>query len=167
MTARMTPVLRDACPADVPVLAQIWYDGWQDGHAGLVPEKLARNRTLESFAGRLMDGLPQVRVVELETGVAGFHMILDDELNQFFLAAAARGRGVADRMMADVEERLRTAGWGTAWLACAIGNDRAARFYEKQGWNRVGVMTSRLKTPEGEVPLDVWRYERVIPAGPV
>jgi hypothetical protein len=24
----------------------------------------------------------------------------------------------------------------TTYLACAIGNDRAARFYEKRGWQR-------------------------------
>jgi len=36
-----------------------------------------------------------------------------------------------------------------AWLACAIGNERAARFYEKCGWHRTGVVTSRLDAPSG------------------
>jgi hypothetical protein len=40
-----------------------------------------------------------------------------------------------------------------------VGNERAARFYEKRGWSR-GTLTSQLDTPEGVFPLDVWRYEK-------
>jgi len=47
-----------------------------------------------------------------------------------------------------------------AWLACAIGNDRAARFYEKHGWHRAGVMVNQLETRNGIFPLDVWRHEK-------
>jgi RimJ/RimL family protein N-acetyltransferase len=46
------------------------------------------------------------------------------------------------------------------WLACAIGNERAARFYEKSGWRRTGTMVSQLETPNGIFPLEVWRYEK-------
>jgi hypothetical protein len=28
----------------------------------------------------------------------------------------------------------------TVWLACAIGNDRAARFSEKSGWRRAVIV---------------------------
>jgi RimJ/RimL family protein N-acetyltransferase len=62
--------------------------------------------------------------------------------------------------MEDAEARLTAAGVQTAWLACAIGNLRAARFYEKCGWTRVGTIVSRLETPEGIFPLEVWRYEK-------
>jgi RimJ/RimL family protein N-acetyltransferase len=48
----------------------------------------------------------------------------------------------------------------TAWLACAIGNDRAARFYEKHGWHHAGIMVNRLETIRGEYLLEVWRYEK-------
>jgi hypothetical protein len=47
-----------------------------------------------------------------------------------------------------------------AWLACAIGNERAARFYEKRGWHRAGTMINHLVTAEGEFHLEVWRYEK-------
>lgn len=164
MTGQANLVMRNAVETDIPILAGIWNDGWQDGHAGLVPEKLARNRTLASFVRRLGKSLPQVRTAELDGNIVGFHLILDDELNQFFLAAEARGGGVADIMMADVEDRFRAMGYTSVWLACAIGNDRAARFYEKQGWVRARVVTSRLTTQEGDVDLDVWRYERAVPA---
>ena len=51
-------------------------------------------------------------------------------------------------------------GVGTAWLACASGNERAARFYEQRGGHRAGTMVNRLDTSDGEFPLDVWRYEK-------
>jgi hypothetical protein len=47
-----------------------------------------------------------------------------------------------------------------AWLACAIGNARAARFYEKSGWAMARVETVPTETSEGLFPLEVWRYEK-------
>ena len=51
-------------------------------------------------------------------------------------------------------------GYDTAWLACAIGNDRAARFYEKSGWHIARTFVSELPVPDGIFPLEVWRYEK-------
>ena len=62
--------------------------------------------------------------------------------------------------MADAEARLIRSGVETAWLACAIGNERAARFYEKSGWRRVGTMINDCETATGTFPLNVWRYEK-------
>ena len=64
--------------------------------------------------------------------------------------------------MADAEARLAAAGVVTAWLACAIGNDRAARFYEKSGWRRVGVVVEPAETSAGPYPMEVWRYEKLV-----
>jgi RimJ/RimL family protein N-acetyltransferase len=63
-------------------------------------------------------------------------------------------------LIADAEARLSKAGIVTAWLACAIGNDRAAKFYEKSGWRRVGTMMNDAETSIGSFPLEVWRYEK-------
>jgi hypothetical protein len=62
--------------------------------------------------------------------------------------------------MADAEACLRESGVRTAWLACAIGNDRAARHYEKCGWLRTRTMTDEVEVPGGTFALDVWRYEK-------
>ena len=82
------------------------------------------------------------------------------ELYQLFVPAPARGSGAAALLIADAEARLSEDGVEIARLACAIGNERAARFYEKRGWRRAGTMVNRLETPNGEFPLRVWRYER-------
>jgi GNAT superfamily N-acetyltransferase len=92
----------------------------------------------------------------------GFYYIKDDELYQFYLAAEARGTGAAAALMADAEARLLELGITTPWLACAMGNARAARFYEKAGWTRARVESVPTETSAGWFPLDVWRYEKVL-----
>jgi GNAT superfamily N-acetyltransferase len=156
----MTMDVRPALANEIPALARLWYDGWQDAHAGLMPPELIRLRTEESFAERLAAALPHIRVVGPEGAPIGFAIVKDDELYQLFVAAEARGKGVAATLIEDAETRLAASGVETAWLACAIGNERAARFYEKRGWQRVGTFSNEVETSEGPFTLDVWRYEK-------
>lgn len=154
--------IRNAERSEIDLLAQLWYDGWQDAHAAILPAELKRIRTLESFKERLEKLLSHTRVVGEINEPLGFCITKEDELYQLFVSAQARGTGVAAQLVADSEKRLAENGVKTAWLACAIGNDRAARFYEKSGWRRVGTIVSQLETPEGIFPLEVWRYEKVL-----
>lgn len=146
--------------AEVGVLARLWYHGWQDAHARIVPAELARRRTLPRFEERLRAALADVRAVGPVGAPLGFHLCKGDELYQLYVSAQARGTGVAAALIADAEARLRARGIETAWLGCAIGNDRAARFYEKSGWHRAATVVEELETPEGPFPLALWRYEK-------
>ena len=152
--------IRDAKLAEIGQLAKIWFDGWQDAHARIVPAELARVRTLQSFEERLRVASTGVRVVGAEGTPVGFYFLKGAELYQFYVSANARGSGVAAVLMADAEARLSESGVHIAWLACAIGNDRAARFYEKCGWLRTGTVTDDVKVPDGTFALEVWRYEK-------
>jgi GNAT superfamily N-acetyltransferase len=152
--------VRPVDPSEVGVLARLWYDGWQDAHAAIVPAELARRRTLPRFEERLRAALPSVRTVGPVGAPLGFAMLKGDELYQLYVSARARGTGVAAVLMADAEARLAASGVKTAWLGCAIGNDRAARFYEKSGWHRARTEVEQLETPEGPFPLELWRYEK-------
>ena len=105
-----------------------------------------------------------LRVIGPVGSPVGFHLLKADELYQFYVAAAARGQGVAQELIADAETCLAAQGHAIAWLACAIGNGRAARFYEKCGWRRSGNFVSRLETADGPFDLEVWRYERRVGA---
>lgn len=152
--------IRTAEIAEINELARIWHDGWQDAHARILPPELARRRTLESFRSRLLEALSRVRVACVDDRPVGFYIAKSDELYQLFVLPEARGSGIAEALLNDAEERLGALGVETAWLACAIGNERAARFYQKHGWHRVGNMVSQLPTPDGIFPLEVWRYEK-------
>jgi GNAT superfamily N-acetyltransferase len=152
--------VRDADEFELDHLARLWYDGWQDAHAHILPAALARLRTLDSFRERLHAALPRTRVAGPHGAPDGFSIVKDDELYQLYVAAASRGKGVAVGLIDDAEARLAAAGVTTAWLACAIGNDRAARFYEKRGWLRTGMVVNDVETSEGPFALQVWRYEK-------
>ena len=152
--------VRAAEERDIDYLAKLWFNGWQDAHSKIVPAELARLRTLQSLKDRLRAALPSVRVVGPAGAPLGFCMVKGDELYQLYVSAQARGSGLAAALMADADAQFLANGVKTAWLACAIGNDRAARFYEKCGWRRIGTMVSQLETAKGIFPLEVWRYEK-------
>jgi GNAT superfamily N-acetyltransferase len=154
-------MIRPAEASDIQRLAGIWYDGWQDAHATILPEELRRVRTLESFEARMRQGLGDTRVAGPIGAPLGFCMMKGDELNQLYVAAEARGTGAAQALIADAEERLAATGVTLIWLACAIGNDRAARFYTKSGWHNSGVRKIELPMPDGSIfALDIWRFEK-------
>jgi GNAT superfamily N-acetyltransferase len=152
--------VRAAAECEIDHLARVWYDGWQDAHAQIVPAELKRLRTLESFRQRLHAALPKIRVAGPVGAPVGFFILKGDELDQLYVSAPSRGSGVAAVLIADAEVRLSEDGVAIGWLACARGNERAARFYEKQGWHRVGTNLMQVETPNGAIPLEVWRYEK-------
>jgi GNAT superfamily N-acetyltransferase len=152
--------VRAAEPAEIDRLAQLWYEGWHEAHAQIVPAELTRLRTLVSFRDRLQAAFPDIRVVGPSGDPVGLCIVKGDELYQLFVSARSRGSGVAAALLADAEARLSERGVAMAWLACAIGNERAARFYEKCGWHRAGTMVNRLDTSNGTFLLEVWRYEK-------
>jgi GNAT superfamily N-acetyltransferase len=152
--------VRPAAESEIDQLATIWLDGWREAHLEIVPAELAQLRTWASFRKRLSNALPDIRVSGPPGAPSGFCIIKGDELYQLFVSAPTRGTGMAAALVADAESRLAARGVTTAWLACAIGNERAARFYEKCGWYRAGIVVNEAETDTGTFALDVWRYEK-------
>lgn len=158
--------IRPAETADIDALTAIWFDGWHEAHVAIVPAALAQLRTRENFRDRLLSGLDSVRVIGPPGTPLGFVMLRGDEVYQFYVAAVARGTAVAAALMADAEAQLLARDVRIACLACAVGNTRAARFYEKCGWRRSGTMIVPSDTSKGSFPLEVWRYEKKLGGGP-
>jgi ribosomal protein S18 acetylase RimI-like enzyme len=145
---------------DLVALTRIWCEGWHDAHDAIVPAALIAVRTPENFFDRLRHELRAVRViVEADTPI-GFVMLRGDEVYQFYVARSARGTGAALALMRDMEDQMAAKDIRSAWLACAVGNTRAARFYEKCGWNRAATVVMESETSEGLFPIQVWRYEK-------
>src|SRR5262245_58094308 len=83
--------VRFAKEAEINQLAKIWYDGWQDAHATILPVQPARVRTFESFRERLQEALPNVCVVGELGRPIGFCIVKGNELYQLYVSAPARG----------------------------------------------------------------------------
>jgi ribosomal protein S18 acetylase RimI-like enzyme len=110
----------------------------------------------------LASAIDAVRVIGPEGEPSGLCICHGAELEQLFVSASARRSGVASALLVDAEFRMFARGIHTAWLACAIGNERAAECYVKRGWRRKGIMTSRLELEDGVLSLDVWRFEKTL-----
>lgn len=164
-TTSTAAVLRKAEPADFDRVATLWHDGVHAAHAGILPEALMATRTLASLRERLAALLDATVVAGPLGAPIGFCAIRRDELYQLYVDPVAHGTGVAAQLLTDAEVRLRESGVSTAWLSCAIGNDRAARFYEKSGWTRVSTIPYEADTSEGTFPLLTWRFEKRLRAG--
>lgn len=127
--------IRPAVPADMAAVADLWHEGWHDGHAGHVPEGLTAARTLAAFHERTPLRVADTAVAVSEDGsIVGFVMVVGDEVEQVFVARTARGTALSAALLTEAERRVAAGGHITAWLAVVVGNARARRFYEKQGW---------------------------------
>ncbi len=99
--------LRPATPDDAETVADIWYRGWQDGHLGNVPDELVAIRTEETFHTRASDRVGDTTVATVDGAVAGFVMVVDDEVEQVYVDTAHRGSGVATTLLAEAERRVK------------------------------------------------------------
>ncbi|UYV36691.1 GNAT family N-acetyltransferase [Rhodobacteraceae bacterium D3-12] len=158
----MTLSFRPLTDADLPAAAALWHEGWIAGHADFAPPDLIRLRTLESFHDRLSRHMAQTFIAADADRLLGFVMLHDNEIDQFYVAQSARGTGTASALMGEAEARLRAAGHTAVWLACSVGNDRAARFYEKSGWRRGATKDMTFETTAGPFPITIWRYEKTL-----
>ena len=152
--------LRPASPDDAQEVARIWYDGWQDGHLGHVPDELLAARTPESFGERASGRVTDTVVALVGTAVAGFVMVDGDEVEQVYVSRNNRGTGVASILLAEAERLVAQQGHRRAWLAVATGNDRARRFYARSGWADEGPFDYPAAGPAGPIPVPCHRYAK-------
>ena len=85
--------------------------------------------------------------------VAGFVVVVDDEVEQVYVDRDWRGQGVAERLLRQAEEVIGRGGRRTAWLAVVAGNTRARRFYARMGWRDRGPFTYQAETATGTYPV--------------
>ncbi|MDF0602414.1 GNAT family N-acetyltransferase [Psychromarinibacter sp. C21-152] len=136
-------------------VAEIWHEGWHDAHDGLVPDALSRLRTPDAFRKAVPKLTRPVRVGLTEGGIGGFVAWQDDGIDYLFLARAVRGTGLAQALMARAEAEIAAAGHTVARIDHVEGNARAARFYAREGWRRIGHEDERW--PETGDSIGGWR----------
>jgi GNAT superfamily N-acetyltransferase len=154
-----TWMLRAATPSDVDAIAQVWHTGWGDGHRGNVPRALYEHRGVGDFRERVAPRLLTTTVATVASAVVGFVVVVDDEIEQLYVAQGARGTGVAAGLLEHGEWSI--AGRHTlAWLAVVAGNARARRFYERRGWRDAGPIDYLAETASGPLVVPSRRYEK-------
>ncbi|WP_410664275.1 GNAT family N-acetyltransferase [Amycolatopsis sp. lyj-84] len=158
----MPLTLRPATAADADAVARIWYHGWQDGHLGNVPDELVRVRTRDSFWERAADRVGDTAVALVNGEVAGFVMVVGDEVEQVYVSSDHRGSGVAGGLLAEAERLVGDGGHSRAWLAVAPGNARARRFYERCGWVDKGEFDNQAPGPDGPISVPCRRYVKAL-----
>ena len=152
--------LRRARPEDADDIAEIWSRGWRDGHLGLVPEQLTAARTEESFHLRAAERVGDTTAALVDGAIAGFIMVVGDEVEQIYVSPAHFGKGVAGALMTEAESQVAAGGHDIAWLAVAIGNTRARAFYEKTGWVNVADLPYQVEALGEKYISPCRRYEK-------
>lgn len=163
-------LIRDARGGDEPAVADVHVRAWKTAYAGLIPQDY-----LDSLTPA--DRIPGYRFGAEGPAVPRTILALDGSLLGFATFGASRDADAAsagelyalyvdpDRwrtgagraLLAATRAGLLAAGHAEAILWVLRGNDRAARFYEADGWHRDGA--ERWEEPWG-VRSRVHRYRR-------
>ena len=154
--------LRTASPEDADDVAAIWHLGWQDGHLGFIPQELVEARTEDSFWTRASERVDDTTVATVDGAVAGFVMVVEDEVEQVYVSALHRGTGVAAVLMDEAERQVRANGHSRAWLAVVAGNARARAFYERTGWHDEGPFDYAAAAEDGPIVVPCHRYTKLL-----
>lgn len=153
-------ILRTATKEDATTIAEIWRLGWRDGHLGLVPRELAEARTEESFRVRAAERASEMTVAVVDGVIAGFVLVVGDEVEQVYVSASHRGTGVADALLSEAERQVRANGHSNGWLAVVAGNARARAFYERAGWRDEGQFEYAAAAESGPIGVPCHRYTK-------
>ena len=165
-------LLRPARAQDALAVAGVHVRAWQAGYRGLLPdayldglraEDRARRYTFDATA----PDRPQTIVVEVDDAIVGFATTAPaqdvpgaGELAALHVDPTAWRRGIGAALIAAARARLFDLGFGSAVLWLLVGNSRAARFYEADGWLVAGA--PRTAEVWGAQVVEV-RYQRALP----
>jgi GNAT superfamily N-acetyltransferase len=174
----MAVELREARRGDELAVAEVHVRSWQEAYRGLMPDKYLdeldpRDRaTRYTFEAAGPEAPTTVLAVadgeDGEGPILGFMTIcpsrdadapgLGEVVSLYVDPDRYRG-GVGRLLMADARRRMREAGFTEALLWVLAGNDRATRFYEREGWLPDG--STRVEHPYGVVS-NVKRLRRAL-----
>jgi GNAT superfamily N-acetyltransferase len=158
LMATETPAItvRTAAKADLPVMAAAKRDAGTAAWPHIFPpDVLSQLGFPERWTMAVVDPPQRTHALVAELGgkVVGFAIVrpsADDdaspesgELDGFYTAPAAWGRGSGIALLAAALETLREDGFTTATLWTATDNHRPRRIYERAGWRLDGASRNR------------------------
>jgi GNAT superfamily N-acetyltransferase len=114
---------------------------------------------LLDFQARVPERAQDTTVATIGTRVVGFVTVHDDEVEQMYVAAEARGGDTATLLLQQAENVIAER-FDLAWLAVVAGNARARRFYARNGWNDAGEFDYDAWVEGGRFIVPCHRYEK-------
>lgn len=118
-------------------VALVHVRAWQDAYRGLMPDAYLDSLRAEDRAARYTFGRaegPQTVVAVRDGSVVGFATVVDHELAALNVDPSAWRSGVGSALVVEARARIAAAGATDANLWMLVGNTRAQRFYEHDGW---------------------------------
>ncbi|WP_433269757.1 N-acetyltransferase family protein [Actinosynnema sp. CS-041913] len=133
--------IRPPVEADSPAIVDVHVKARRSYYEGHLPEsELAEWEATARATGYRFDRPGRVWLcAELDGVVAGFALVVGDELLQVQVDPAHWGRGVGGALHDACVAAWRAAGVTTAYLDVFEPNERARRFYAGRGWREVEV----------------------------
>ena len=172
----MTIKLREARRGDEPAVADVHVRAWQEAYRGLIPDEFLDELDPDdraatyTFEADHPDATTTVVAVqegedcgEVIIGFVAFGSSRDvdapdhGEVAALYVDPDRYEGGVGRMLMREARRRLWEAGFTDALLWVLDGNERAARFYEREGWAPDGA--TRVEEPYGVVS-NVSRFRR-------
>jgi ribosomal protein S18 acetylase RimI-like enzyme len=167
------PTVRRATEQDLDRVAEIRTRSWQAAYHGIVDDETLAGLSVAEEAGRWRGFWPEfprngstLLVVEAGGVIAGYalvrHPAHEDEalgedvgeLIAIYLDPPAWGRGVVQALFDAAMVELRSGGCQAAVLWTFAANDRARRFYERNGWAPDGAADTYAGQPEVRYRID-------------
>lgn len=145
---------RDAVPADAAAMSELGRRTFSETFGHLyTPENLAAfllNHAEERWADDLANPDLAIRVAETEGRLVAYAKVgppslpfeprgPSAELRQFYVLPPWHGQGIADELMRWVIEEAKRRSAEDLYLSVFVDNHRARRFYERYGFEFVGI----------------------------
>jgi GNAT superfamily N-acetyltransferase len=145
-------IIRRAVPTDADDIARVHVRSWQDGYRGLLADAYLDGLQPRDRASRYVldadDPTAPATIVAVDRGaICGFATTSpardDDvvglgELCALYVDPASWGTGVGRALIEEARAHLVEQGFVAAVLWVLVGNERAERFYARDGWEPDG-----------------------------
>jgi GNAT superfamily N-acetyltransferase len=173
MDSRQLIHLRRAEPADAMAVARVHVRSWQAAYRGLLPDEYLDGlrpedrATSYTFGGLEPDHPATIVSVEGEM-IRGFATIGPSRdagtegigaLHALYVDPDSWDTGLGRTLIGEARQQLAGQGFEQAVLWVLVGNERAERFYRKDGWAADG---SRRSDEVWSVAIDEVRYRRTL-----
>lgn len=163
----------DEAAAHIEALADVLVDCVEGGASVSFMLPLSRARALSFWRGVVESAARQQRVLlvaeDADGGIVGTAQLVTDmpdnqphraEVSKMLVHRKARRQGVAQRLLAALEEAARAAEKTIVVLDTATGGD-AERLYARAGWQRAGSVPDYALMPDGALCGTTIFYKRV------